>query len=104
MPVHLEVTLRTSPDGPRLLHDAFSAESVSVENLRSLVPLAWCYHCLSAPERVIGSEQWVEMFRAGRAVQDPVQFAYADSRDHALSGNPQRRSSRNVLDRLSCGR
>jgi hypothetical protein len=63
MPVPLEITLQTSPEGPWVLYGAFSAGDLPPEKLRSLIPLAWCYHCLSAPENVIGSERWVEMFR-----------------------------------------
>ena len=63
-PVPLEITLQTSPEGPRVLYDAFMAGNMPLEKLRSLVPHAWCRHPLSAPEDVIGSERWVEMFRA----------------------------------------
>lgn len=61
--IPIEIQLQTSPEGPRILYDAFASGKVPIEKLRDLVMSAWCYHCLSSPEGVIGSHKWVEMFR-----------------------------------------
>jgi hypothetical protein len=61
--IPIEIQLQTSPEGPHILYEAFASGRVPLEKLRDLVMSAWCYHCLSAPEEVIGSDKWVQMFR-----------------------------------------
>jgi hypothetical protein len=48
--------------GPRILHDAWSAGLISDLDLRGLIPDTWLY--VDWPERVIGAAKWVPMFRA----------------------------------------
>ncbi len=57
------------PSGPRLLHDAWAAGSVSDVDLRGLIPDTWLY--ADWPERVIGAVKWVRMFRAAGFLSVP---------------------------------
>lgn len=55
--------------GPRILHDAWSAGLISDLDLRGLIPDTWLY--VGWPERIIGSAKWVSMFRAAGFLSIP---------------------------------
>ena len=49
-------------DGPRALYDAWAGGQISDCDLRPLIPDTWLY--VDWPERVIGADKWVRLFRA----------------------------------------
>ncbi len=57
-------------EGPRILYEAWAAgRQVSADDLRVLIPDAWLY--VDRPERIIGAEKWVQMFRSAGFLSIP---------------------------------
>ena len=48
--------------GPQILYDAWDAGRIADEDLRELIPETWLY--VDWPERIIGTDNWVRLFRA----------------------------------------
>lgn len=49
-------------NGRRILYDAWTARQIANADLRGLIPDTWLY--VDWPERIIGADKWVQLFRA----------------------------------------
>ena len=56
-------------NGPRVLYDAWVGGQISDCDLRPLIPDTWLY--VDWPERVIGADKWVRLFRAAGFLSIP---------------------------------
>jgi hypothetical protein len=56
-------------NGPQVLHDAWAGGQISNCDLRALIPDTWLY--VDWPERVIGADKWVRLFRVARFLSIP---------------------------------
>jgi hypothetical protein len=64
-------------DGPRALYDAWAGGQISDCDLRPLIPDTWLY--VDWPERVIGADKWVQLFRAAGFLTIPYGLSRPDS-------------------------
>ena len=49
-------------NGPRVLYDSWASRQISDRDLCPLIPDTWLY--VDWPERIIGADKWVRLFRA----------------------------------------
>jgi hypothetical protein len=63
--------------GPRVLYDAWFGGQISDCDLRPLIPDTWLY--VDWPERVIGADKWVQLFRAAGFLCIPYGLSRPDS-------------------------
>ena len=64
-------------NGPRVLYDAWADGQISDCDLRPLIPDTWLY--VDWPERVIGADKWVQLFRAAGFLSIPYGLFRPDS-------------------------
>jgi hypothetical protein len=76
-------------NGPRILHDAWTAGRVSDDDLRALIPDTWLY--ADWPERVIGAGKWVQMFRAAGFLSIPYGLPRPENAITAFRGATEER-------------
>lgn len=75
-------------EGPRILYDAWAAGQVSADDLRGLIPDTWLY--VDWPERVIGADKRVQMFRSAGFLSIPVRPLPATKSADRLQGSDGR--------------
>lgn len=80
------------PDGPRVLFDAWKARVVSDRDLRGLIPDAWIRSGNDQPEQVIGTQDWVSMFRTAGFVSQPTSLIAPVDTLTIYRGAPEQRS------------
>lgn len=80
------------PDGPRILFDAWKSGVVSDRDLRGLIPDAWTRSGNDQPEQVIGTQDWVEMFRTAGFVSQPTSQIAPVGTLTIYRGAPEQRS------------
>jgi hypothetical protein len=76
-------------NGPRILHDAWTAGRVSDGDLQALIPDTWLY--VDWPERVIGAGKWVQMFRAAGFLSIPYGLPRPENAITAFRGATEER-------------
>jgi hypothetical protein len=64
-------------NGPRVLYNAWAGGQIFDYDLRSLIPDTWLY--VDWPERVIGADKWVRLFRAAGFLSIPYGLPRPDS-------------------------
>jgi len=82
-------------EGPQILYVARSARLISDLDLRGLIPDTWLY--VDWPERIIGTANWVLMFRAAGFLTIPYGLPSCRPAD-CLPRCQCRTNGRNVLD------
>lgn len=63
--------------GPQVLYDAWAGGQIADCDLRALIPDTWLY--VDWPERVIGADKWVRLFRAAGFLSIPYGLPRPDS-------------------------
>jgi hypothetical protein len=64
-------------NGPQVLYDAWAGGQISDRDLRPVIPDTWLY--VDWPERVIGADKWVRLFRAAGFLTIPYGLSRPDS-------------------------
>lgn len=90
--IRLQGEVIGQPDGPRVLFDAWKAGVVSDRDLRGLIPDAWIRSGNDRPEQVIGTQNWVAMFRAAGFVSQPTSLRAPVDTVTIYRGAPEQRS------------
>lgn len=86
----LTQTVEDRIKGPQTLHDAWVNGNLADGDLRHLIPDTWLY--TDWPERVIGAEKWVLMFRATGFIAIPYWLPRPDAPLTLFRGaTPERR-------------
>jgi hypothetical protein len=78
-------------NGPRVLYNAWVGGQISSCDLRALIPDTWLY--LDWPERVIGADKWVRLFRAAGFVSIPYGLSRPDTAMTVFRGATAERRS-----------
>jgi hypothetical protein len=64
-------------NGPRFLYDAWAGGRIFDGDLRDLIPETWLY--VDWPERIIGADNWIRLFRAAGFLSIPYGLSCPDS-------------------------